>query len=53
MILGEFIGHVCNTFFPDEVKLIFLNYIFYPVKAHVKRFGEFLKHGGCNNSIGG
>ena len=52
-MLGEVIGHICDTFSPDKVELVLLKYIFYPVKTHVERFGEFLIHGGCKNYLGG
>ena len=41
-MIGEVIGHVCDTFSPDDVELVFLNYIFYPVKMHVEWFVDFL-----------
>ena len=53
MMLGEVIGHVCDTFSPDEFELVLLNSVFYPLKIHVKRFGDFLTHGRCKDSLGG
>ena len=37
--------HVGEAFFPNEVKLVFLDEILYPVKTHVGGFWEFLAHG--------
>ena len=34
----EIVYHVGETFFPDEVKLVFLDVMFYPLKTRVEGF---------------
>ena len=49
----EVVGHIDGSLSPDELKLALLDSILDPIKTHIEGFGEFLSHGGVEDTSGG
>ena len=52
MMFGKIVGHVGDTFSPDELVLFLQNTIPDPIDPHIKGFGKFLTHCGIQDSSG-